>query len=354
MISYRARSAIAAKSARGSAFFILNQYILFWIKKRMIRQLIYNCLSMSEKDPFDPRRHDVKFFVEYHPDDLKKPDGHEMTRPEKLEQLLTPEVCGLIESYGWGLSVAAIRDDDETARILQRINRDNPHLPIVMWVVLPDEQGYWTGNSNLKETSDRVNQLERWINDNNLDIRGLGFDIEPPLQALKGIMTGPVGAAMTVMRERAKLNRIIKNGGNPGDEFAYLVSEVRRRGITAEAYVAPFPMDKVLRLFEPNGVDKSYAMVYSSSYGPASRQLFRLSMKQGQYPAIGIVSHDGVNPGRNLGPVEKMNQRVEVARDLKTIQDLNSEKLSSFRVFALTGREVVDWTYDGLKQAVLR
>lgn len=303
-----------------------------------------------------PFERDVKFFVENHPGEFGRPIGAE-GRVAGLRRILTPETCGLLEEKGWGISLATIgktkEDDEATGKLIQEINRRNPGLPVVLWVVLPDDQGYWTNDFNVWETRRRVEDLDGLINYFDLNITGYGFDIEPNIKDVRMMSGGLVSKMMVALRVRSEIARQNRSGYSGADDFAELIGEIRARGVLTEAYTVPAPLDGLLGLMRPKGVNAEFAMTYTSAAPKmAQRQLLRSGMARNVFPAFGNISSTGVNAGRDLGGVEVLHGESELKRDLRDVAKIRWSKLNRFRVFALTGQEVVRWTDEGLTEAL--
>lgn len=301
---------------------------------------------------------DIKFFVEYPPENLS---GTGRTRPEFLRKnILTEEVCGALAERHWGMAMATSDFSEGTTKLVQWMNKNFSDVPIVAWLVLPHEQGYWTNEENLRETDAGLGELIKWVDTNSLVISGIGFDIELPVQwSAKALKNGISGYALAVLRRRwEKLYQADKRGENPSQEFSYIVGRARGQGIPTEAYTMPKPLADILGLFEPEGVDRVFTMVYTSDL-PASlaRPFLEVSLRPGIYPAFGNVEPETeINPGKIIVPgrkgayigEEELARAVKIVKDKGAVDEFNY--FQAVRIFSLTGRRTVNWVASALNQ----
>jgi hypothetical protein len=295
---------------------------------------------------------DIKFFVEKHPESLNEP------RHEALKKLLNEEVCDFLESRKWGICLASIHLSEFTAKIIQDINKNYPRLPIVMWLTLPDRQGYWTNETNISETKSLTKNLENWINQYNLNIAGFGFDIEPPLNFVKETQKSKFRFALNVVKRNWLVHKSQKE--NFRQALDDLISDVRHQGIPTEAYVSPWPTAKLFNVAPTTSADYDFVMVYTSLFKDSlAPKIFQYLNKENpkQYPALGNFTHDmKQHDGRKLSPREEnfIAGPKELERDLLYLaQKSQKDKrnyLERFRVFALTGKPILEVTKNALKK----
>lgn len=296
---------------------------------------------------------DVKFFVEKHPESLNKP------RPEVLKELLNDEVCDFLETRKWGVSLATIHLGETTAKVIQDINKNHPRLPFVMWLVLPDRQGYWTNEASIKETKSLTKKLEDWINQYNLNIAGFGFDIEPPISFIREVQKSPIHLALNVMKRSFSLKTTQKfQKESFRQELNDLISDVRHKGIPTEAYVNPWPTAKLFNIAPSTSADYDFVMVYSSLFkGALGEAIPKYLVGKDQYPALGNFTHDmEQHDGRKLSPKDEnfITGTKELERDIINLAKKGEKDkrnyLERFRVFALTGKPILEATDDALKK----
>jgi hypothetical protein len=230
-----------------------------------------------------------------------------------------------------------------------------------MWLVLPDEKGYWTNESNIQETKDLTKNLENWITQYKLQISGFGFDLEPPIDFSKETNKGISHLAIAAMKRKFNLatkNRFQKE--NFRQELDDLISDVRHKNISTESYVyPPWPSAKLFNVASSTNADYDFVMVYSSIWPDFIGQaiLSKYFIGKSQYPALGIFSdktdqHDG----RRMTPNDEKYVATpkELQRDIIKLaergQKTGRDYLKHFRVFALTGKPILEATDDALKK----
>jgi len=293
---------------------------------------------------------DVKFFIEHHPRSL-----HEFgdSRPEALRKLLSPETCEVLEQHKWGICLATIELDEATAKVVTEINDRNRNLPVVMWTILKEEEGYWTDEFNVKQTKQRVGEIERWVNKYNLHVDGVGLDIEPSIQFVRQEHQGVLRLGMAILERNKKLERMEKAGESPTQELADLIGDLKHRNIPTEAYILPQPFRDILGMFSPQETDHVYSMIYTSYCPDFLAGIMLNRLKPGEKPIFGNVSSTGKNYYLEFGgPPPSFIGREKYQRDVDIIRKKGLKEggdyLDSFRVFSLTGKEVVNWTDEAL------
>jgi hypothetical protein len=281
------------------------------------------------------------FFVEFPHCFLDRTKLLGGTRPEVLRNVLNPETCQFLADRGWGISIATIDLDKPTADVVKGINANFPHLPIVLWVVLPEEEGYYVGRTNVPQTARRVGEIERWANDNNLEINGLGFDSEPPLQLVKD------ASAKALARYYLSLWELRQE--NPKQQLDDLISNVHHKGIPTEGYVGMRPAGSLFQTPDLKNVGTRFTMTYTSALPDKLRKLaLHHGLVPGTYPAFGEVSSLAVDTGQDFGP-GKCYREKGLKDDFRATAEIDPRRLDRFRVFALTGLEVAQWADKALQ-----
>lgn len=324
-------------------------------------------MTESQRSDIKP---DIKFFVEKPKESLTIP------RPEALKELLNDEVCDFLATRKWGISLATIDLDEPTAKVIQRINKNFPSLPFVMWLTLPDEKGYWTNESNVQETKNLAKNVENWINQYKIEnaIAGFGFDIEPNIDFVREAdKEGISHLALTLMKRKFALKRSQKK--NFREELTSLIKDVRDRGIPTEAYVNAGLTSFIYSVPRTTNADYNFVILYSSFYkdplAKAIPQYFKYFLGKNEYPALGnftdeIEKHDGrritLHDEEYMATPEKLQRDilslVKGENSLERFIDLSrgdqtKEKnyLDKLRIFALTGPPILIATDKALKEA---
>lgn len=306
---------------------------------------------------------DVGFFFE------KPQEGDK--RPQVLKEIIQGKTIELLEQKGWGVCVATLGlENPELARNMALAIKEtfsgHPNVPLVMWVVLPEKDGYWTDPLyNLKQTKERITQVERWVNDYQLPVTGMGLDIEPEKKQsveLYGKGVG-IGNRLLLLRRRnlelkraERLYQLEKMGENPSQELADLIGDLKFKNMHPEAYIAPAPIPKIVSLVYPQGAEV-YAMTYTCGMSDFVSKLALKGwlkipggLKKDEHLAFGAIQGTGTSSGTDIESniIPGYATTRELKRDIQTAKSLGGD-LSSFRVFALIGPEIVQATMDALE-----
>lgn len=309
---------------------------------------------------------DVKFLIEQPPETIPK----NKTRPEVLKKILDEEVCDLLQINHHGLCLASYDIDEPTAKVIREINKNYPKLPIVMWVVLPEEDGYYISEKNIDKAKKFTQKLENWINNYSLEVTGFGFDIEPPLEVIKemqkNLALGLIKRKSDILTNKIKRSiNVLANKENPqafSQAINDLITDIKHKGISTEAYVPPSILAKLYGLNQKLEAHYTFAMVYSTFAKEPISHRIPTWLKPGQYPLFGVVGiyspNDLGNPVKEAypGEIPRLNTGKELKRDIISVTKMGRKKgidyLEHFRILALTGPEVIKWTDEAIQEAL--
>jgi hypothetical protein len=97
-------------------------------------------------------------------------------------RFLIDDLLGLDATLSLG-----IRDlSDERANVVKRLNKAG--LPVIAWLLLPEEQGYWFNNQNYEHAAARYVAFKAWTAQHDLKWAGIGLDIEMDVNDTRQIM----------------------------------------------------------------------------------------------------------------------------------------------------------------------
>ncbi len=291
-------------------------------------------------------------------------------RPQRLQEVLNGPTLELLEQKGWGVSIATIglenpETADKTGLVLNAAFKNHKNIPVTLWIVRPGES-YWTDplrDPTLEKTKAKIAQVESWANYYGIPVSGIGLDIEPTLEESQG-MNQSLGKLAIVSWRRAqdlrrmeRYYRLEKQGENPFQALTDLIDDLKTKGLSPEAYIAPEPLRKFVSLVYPQGAD-TYTMAYTCSMPDvvarlALRGLLKIPgfLRKDEHLAFGNVSTTGVDSGVDFGKGNVMpsfGTPEQLIRDIHTVGELGGD-LSRFRVFALTGSKVLSATMEALE-----
>jgi hypothetical protein len=202
----------------------------------------------------------------------------------------------------------------ERTAIVHRLNQAG--IPVIAWVMLGKEQGFYLNADNAPEAAERVSRLEQWSRENGLRWTAIGLDIEPNFNEFVNLKTHRLRLVARLVRRSFDGNRISR----ARHEYSELIDQIRSQGFPVQTYVMPYIpaersvhstlLDRMLGTADIRG-DEEYVMLYTSSAREVGAGMIWSVGKDSQ--AISIGSTDGSSaPGSGVGPLNW----EEFSRDL--------------------------------------
>jgi hypothetical protein len=169
------------------------------------------------------------------------------------------------------LSLGLLDLSPERAAVVRRLNEAG--VPVVAWLLLPKEEGYWLNLGNATQAAARYAAFKAWTAEHSLGWAGVGIDIEPDIREMQQLLRDPRPLLPRVLR------RAFDNEGLRRAQAAYraLVAQMRADGYRVESYEFPFMVDErqagstlLQRLagLVDAPADREVLMLYSSLFGP--------------------------------------------------------------------------------------
>lgn len=159
----------------------------------------------------------------------------------------------------------------ERVEVVRQLNAEG--IPVVAWLLLPKEEGYWFNMGNGPDALLRYEKMQNWTLENGLKWAGIGIDLEPSIDDIV-LMTSDPNAAAKKALGRLFDNSKIKNGK---EDYQRVIEKIKSDGYHLESYILPFLLDereagsqtfqKVTGILDIP-VDTEIQMLYSSFYGP--------------------------------------------------------------------------------------
>ncbi len=84
------------------------------------------------------------------------------------------------------LSMGILDLTEERAAVVKRLNTAG--VPVVAWLLLPEEEGYWFNIDNAPQALDFYTGFKSWTKEHGLDWHGVGLDIEMDISDLRQVM----------------------------------------------------------------------------------------------------------------------------------------------------------------------
>lgn len=188
---------------------------------------------------------------------------------DKLQALFAdPAVIADLKDLNAGLSLALVDMSSGRAQVVRRLNEAG--IPVVAWMALPREQGYYLNADNATAAAARFAEFEKWSAENGLRWAGIGLDIEPSLGDWTTIQQGRMWRLVRTLIGRAFDGKRVSQARS---DYAALIRKMQSRGYTVQTYQLLFLADErrvhstvLERLFGVVDVrsDDDVLMVYSS------------------------------------------------------------------------------------------
>lgn len=105
---------------------------------------------------------------------------------EPLKALINQQMLRRLQAMRASLSLG-IRDmKPERVEAVKSLNRAG--IPIIAWLLLPMEEGYWFNLRNAPQATRQYIQFREWTQTNGLQWAGIGLDIEPDIRETPDLM----------------------------------------------------------------------------------------------------------------------------------------------------------------------
>jgi hypothetical protein len=158
----------------------------------------------------------------------------------------------------------------ERATVLQSLNKAG--IPLIAWLLLPEEEGYWFNMKNGEKALARYEEFKKWTSVNNLKWDGIGIDLELDINEIKLAFKNPLKAAWRAYK-RLYDNRSLESGK---EIFRELIARMEGDGNMVESYIIPVIYDErekgttsFQKLFGIVDIEtrKEIPMLYTSAMG---------------------------------------------------------------------------------------
>jgi hypothetical protein len=211
-----------------------------------------------------------------------------------LEALFTKRVIDDLRALNASLALGILDLSETRAGVVKRLNQAG--VPVIAWLLLPKEQGYWFNLENATQAAARYAEFRAWSDEQGLLWDGVGLDIEPDINELAMFFNDRRQLAGRVARRLFSWRRF---GARRG-EYADLVGRIQADGYRVDSYQFPLIADerkaRSTLLQRAAGLvdipaDREVWMLYSSlvrPYGPAMIASYALEAE-----AIGLGSTGG-------------------------------------------------------------
>jgi len=145
-----------------------------------------------------------------------------------------------LKALGATLSLGVLDFSAARAELVKRLNKAG--VPVVAWLLLPEEDGYWFNLDNHDIAAARYEDFKAWTTQHELVWAGVGLDIEMDINDLRIALTGEADGAFA----RRLWRKFIDKPRVARAKRAYqaLVDLIRADGYPVECYHLPLISDE--------------------------------------------------------------------------------------------------------------
>jgi hypothetical protein len=121
----------------------------------------------------------------------------------------------------------------ERTVIIQKLNHAG--IPLIAWILLPEEEGYWFNAYNGNKAFRRYKEFTAWTAENQLMWKGIGIDLEPDMNDLKLAIQRPWKMVWKVYK-RLYDSKSLEAGKKL---YQDLIAQMKSDGYQVESYIIP-------------------------------------------------------------------------------------------------------------------
>ena len=209
------------------------------------------------------------------------------------------EVINDLQALHATVSLGILDFSPERAQTVKKLNQAG--VPVVAWLLLPIDQGYWFHQDNATQAVACYRSFKAWTAEYKLVWDGVGFDIEPGIREMQRWMSGKWQAISNMLR-RSFNWRVFRTARRI---YRYLIDEIHTDGFRVDIYQFPFIIDErkaeSTLLQRATGIidlpaDREILMLYSSFARPHGAGFVWSYAPEAKAIGIGLTS-TGVETG---------------------------------------------------------
>lgn len=267
----------------------------------------------------------------------------------ELDSLFTPQLISDLKELHAGIALSLEDLSPERAQMVQKLNAAG--VPMMAWIVLPKDQGYYVNVSNAAQTAARFEEFDKWTHEYGLRWEEVGLDIEPTLNEY-ATLTGHKGKLISLVLRRAfdsgRVNRA-------KEAYTALVRTMQSRGYPVQTHQLVFMaqeraahttlLERIFGLVDVRG-DREVLMLYTSfsrqtgaaliwEYGPVAQ-----TVAVGSTATSGDAATDAKNPPLNW---EEFSRDLIVAHHFSSLVGVYSLE-GCVRQGFIPKLKTMDWT----------
>ncbi len=226
---------------------------------------------------------------------------------EEMQRLFAqPGLLGLLKSLHATVAIPTTDLSSQRADAVRLLNQQG--VPVVAWILLPKEQGYYLTADNAPQAATRIADFERWTSSYGLRWAAVGLDIEPDFAGLVQLREHRWRLLSTLLARSVNIGRM----NRASKAYATLIDQVRSHGYPVQIYQMPYiPAERSVHSTLPDrllgtvdvSADQNYLMLYTSFARPVGAGMIWSLGPQASGIAIGSTDGDG-DAGTGSGPLD--------------------------------------------------
>ena len=268
-----------------------------------------------------------------------------MMSPEEIADAIP-----YLSKYQFGLAIAFPYEEinDAYEKLLLKLHAEG--ILTYLWVLMPDDLGYWIHEGNANQFAEKVQRIQRWFSERNLPFN-LAVDMEMPLDQMKVFESGSLLKLLPMMRKNINKKRF----ESARRVFDQIAETIREQGGKSVAPIAFNLVNEIMNgkkfiqdLFQTPiaNWDRISPMFYTSLFEQMTKGLFKkkdarfymyrtllkLTKKEGKRASVSLGT---IGPGK-LGTEEGTgyNDPADFSAD---VQAALAAEIDDIFVFNLAG-----------------
>ena len=249
---------------------------------------------------------------------------NELKSPELVELFKDTNLIPNLQAIHGEIRMGTLDLTPERAGIVKKLNEAG--VPVVAWVVLSEEDGYFSNSINADLSKKRYQEIKDWADKNQLKLKAIGFDFEIDMNDLKLAKSSPI---KLVYKMFTRLYEDDNNLKSAKLKYDTLMAQVKADGYAVEGYYFPFITDEVangttsiqkMARFIPYKTGNDIPMLYSSLNGNGDGMLKLYGADIHLY-ATGLGSTGGGIDTSGLLTYDRLVHDMNVA--FKTVKEVH-------------------------------
>jgi len=207
-----------------------------------------------------------------------------------------PAVIPALQDLHAGVALALPDLSSRRAEVVRRLNAAG--VPVIAWLALPPEQGYYMNAGNAAQAAVRFTDFQKWTAEYGLRWSAVGLDIEPNLRDFSTAKKGSAGSVIATM-----VRRYFDAGRVTSARQAYsdLIRRIQASGYRVQTYQFPLIADerkvhstlleRISGIVDVRGDDEVLMLYSSFSHGAGAALVWKYG-PDAQTIAVGVTSGD--------------------------------------------------------------